>query len=305
LFIGRLSHQIGREALDKHFSQYGTISDIFLPASNQGKEYAIAFITYDDEKALFQALATPEHQILGQSVGVTKATPKGAARTGSGGNTRLFVGNLNPATTEMELTSHFGQYGTVTDVVIHAGKSDRGYGFVTFSNSAEMFNALGGQTPVLHGSEVKVVEAQPKPSRGAPRGGYGGYPSAYGQPAMQQGYGYGYAAPAPAPVQRRQETESYRLFITPPPDTTEAELNEYFSQFGRVTDVFMPRGKRIAFITMSTATEVYSALSRGPHVFKDFDMKAVEAQPKGASRQPSSTRPTPRVFIGRISRYHG
>ena len=153
LFIGKLPHEIGREALEKHFSQYGTVNDVFLPSSNQGKAYAIAFVKYEDEKGavnfvhpihhflffntgLYQALAT-EHTILGHPVHVTKAQPKGAiGGSGRSDNKRLFCGNLAPATTEMELTSHFSQFGNVVDVHIHAGKSERGYGYVSFSSSS-------------------------------------------------------------------------------------------------------------------------------------------------------------------------
>lgn len=88
------------------------------------------------------------------------------------------------------------------------------------------------------------------------------------------------------------------MFITPPPDTNDAELKEYWGQFGSVTDVFIPRGKNIAFITFASAQEQYSALAKGPHILKDFDMKAVEAKPK--SSQGQSVRKVPRIFIGRI-----
>ncbi|RYD61578.1 MAG: RNA-binding protein, partial [Verrucomicrobiaceae bacterium] len=66
---------------------------------------------------------------------------------------KLYVGNISFDTMELDLQDHFGQAGTVTDVVIMqdkmSGKS-RGFGFVTMSSDEEAQNAIR----MLHGKPL-------------------------------------------------------------------------------------------------------------------------------------------------------
>ena len=113
--------------------------------------------------------------------------PDGRERTGSGrwiyeikmGNSKLYVGNMSFKTSEDELRSAFGAYGTVADVYVAMDKMTgrpRGFAFVTMGTpeeakvAAEKLNGadLGGRT-------LTVNEARPK-EEGAGRsfGGGGG-----------------------------------------------------------------------------------------------------------------------------------
>ena len=91
-------------------------------------------------------------------------------------NSKLYVGNLSFKTTEDELRSHFGQFGTVTDVYVAMDKMTgrpRGFAFVTMGTAEEAKVAAEKVNGVeLGGRQLTVNEARPKEDR--PGGGFGG-----------------------------------------------------------------------------------------------------------------------------------
>lgn len=92
-------------------------------------------------------------------------------------NSKLYVGNLSFKTTEDELRSHFGQFGSVTDVYVAMDKMTgrpRGFAFVTMGTPEEAKTAaekINGTE--LGGRQLTVNEARPKEDRPA-GGGFGG-----------------------------------------------------------------------------------------------------------------------------------
>jgi len=91
-------------------------------------------------------------------------------------NSKLYVGNLSFKTTEDELRSHFGQFGTVTDVYVAMDKMTgrpRGFAFVTMGTAEEAKTAAEKVNGTeLDGRQLTVNEARPKEER--PAGGFGG-----------------------------------------------------------------------------------------------------------------------------------
>jgi RNA recognition motif-containing protein len=92
---------------------------------------------------------------------------------------RLYVGNLDFATTEASLSDLFGSIGEVVSVALitdrMTGRS-RGFAFVEMAESADANAAieqLNGQQ--VDGRSIKVAEARPREARGdSPWGGSGG-----------------------------------------------------------------------------------------------------------------------------------
>lgn len=94
-------------------------------------------------------------------------------------NSKLYVGNMSFKTTEDDLRSAFGQYGSVTDVYVAMDKMTgrpRGFAFVTMGTADEAREAaekLNGFD--LGGRALTVNEARPKEeNRGFGGGGGGG-----------------------------------------------------------------------------------------------------------------------------------
>ena len=92
-------------------------------------------------------------------------------------NSKLYVGNLSFKTTEDELRSAFGQFGSVTDVYVAMDKMTgrpRGFAFVTMGTADEAKSAaekLNGTD--LGGRQLTVNEARPKEERPGGGGGRG------------------------------------------------------------------------------------------------------------------------------------
>ena len=92
------------------------------------------------------------------------------------GNSKLYVGNLSFKTTEDELRSAFGQFGTVTDLYVAMDKMTgrpRGFAFITMGTEEEAKAATEKMNGTdLGGRQLTVNEARPKEER--PGGGFGG-----------------------------------------------------------------------------------------------------------------------------------
>ena len=91
--------------------------------------------------------------------------------------TNIFVGNLSFRTTQEEIHQIFANYGAVERVNLVSDRDSgqsRGFAFVEMTNSNEAeaaINALNGTE--LHGRNINVNVARPKPAGGG--GGGGGY----------------------------------------------------------------------------------------------------------------------------------
>ena len=90
---------------------------------------------------------------------------------------RLYVGNLNFATTEDEIKAAFEPHGEVDSVYLvqdrDTGRS-RGFAFVEMvdaDQAEQAIAALNGSD--LAGRDLVVNEARPRPDRGGGGGGYG------------------------------------------------------------------------------------------------------------------------------------
>ncbi len=112
-------------------------------------------------------------------------------------NSKLYVGNMSFKTSEDELRSAFGAFGSITDVYIAMDKMTgrpRGFAFVTMGTPEEAKNAaekLNGTD--LGGRAITVNEARPK-EEGAGRsfgggGGGGGRGRSFGGGGGRGGFG--------------------------------------------------------------------------------------------------------------------
>ena len=108
-------------------------------------------------------------------------------------NSKLYVGNLSFKTTEDELRSTFGQFGSVTDVYVAMDKMTgrpRGFAFVTMGTAEEAKVAAEKMNGVdLGGRQLTVNEARPKEDR--PAGGFGVGGRGFGGGGGGRGFGGG------------------------------------------------------------------------------------------------------------------
>ena len=84
--------------------------------------------------------------------------------------TNIFVGNLSYQTTDSDLATTFGAFGTVESANVvrdHDSGQSRGFGFVAMPNGSEAtraISALNGQD--LNGRALNVNEARAREQRG-------------------------------------------------------------------------------------------------------------------------------------------
>jgi cold-inducible RNA-binding protein len=112
-------------------------------------------------------------------------------------NSKLYVGNMSFKTSEDELRSAFGQFGSVTDVYVAMDKMTgrpRGFAFVTMGTAEEAKVAAEKMNGTdLGGRALTVNEARPK-EEGAGRsfgGGGGGGGRGFGGGDRRGGFGGG------------------------------------------------------------------------------------------------------------------
>jgi RNA recognition motif-containing protein len=91
---------------------------------------------------------------------------------------RLYVGNLSFQSNSDSIRTTFAAFGSVTDVHVvmdrESGQS-RGFAFVTMGSAQEAAKAIAQMNgATLDGRELRVNEAEERPSRGGGGGGGGG-----------------------------------------------------------------------------------------------------------------------------------
>ena len=107
---------------------------------------------------------------------------------------KIFVGNLDFATTEQDLRDLFSEVGEVEDIHIPADRTSgrpRGFAFVRFATAeqaAQAVETMNGQEVSGRALRLDVAEDRPRPQR--PRrdfGGGGGRPGASQRPSRPKG----------------------------------------------------------------------------------------------------------------------
>ena len=91
----------------------------------------------------------------------------------------IYVGNLSPQVTEVDLQQAFEAFGEVASAKVIKDKysgSSKGFGFVEMPAEAEAQSAINGlNEKELKGQALKVNEARPPKNRNSGGGGYQRY----------------------------------------------------------------------------------------------------------------------------------
>ncbi|VDQ00677.1 unnamed protein product [Trichobilharzia regenti] len=128
--IGRLTEDISAETLRQHFSQYGRVSDVFIPKPFR----SFAFVTFEDPEVA-SSLLGKDQDIEGVRVTVGSAVPKLPP------NARLNTNNQRIPANPMQAAFQSTMMGTSQWSAWHPAYS----GMMTN-------NRYGGQTPVKGGN---------------------------------------------------------------------------------------------------------------------------------------------------------
>lgn len=174
-FLGGLNLETTEESLSAYFSQWGTITDcIVMRFPDTEKSRGFGFLTYSTQEEADACFEANPHTLDGTNIEVKRAQPKGGRGNERREDTskKIFIGGLNPTTSDEALKAYFEQFGEVTDCIVMKYKDSdrsRGFGFVTYSTQ-EMVDAVQQNRPhTIDGSKVETKRACPRDD--ASRGG--------------------------------------------------------------------------------------------------------------------------------------
>ena len=158
-----VGYDLTEEQLRQFFSQYGDVTDVYLPKHKSGRNKGFGFTTFDSDESLQAALQAEQYVIGGEVVRINRAGPRpeselqrpgaGFEASSSGTNLkqldgasrqpqlfgkgpRLYVGGVPEEVSEERLKAHFSRWGNVVDLYFPGkkGQSRVNYCFVTFDN---------------------------------------------------------------------------------------------------------------------------------------------------------------------------
>lgn len=167
---------------------------------------------------------------------------------------KLFVGGLSWQTTPEKLREYFGQFGSVTDVLVMKDpvtQRSRGFGFITFSTPDAVERVLAVPTHTLDGKKIDPKHATPK--------------------------------------SKSKANKTKKIFVGGVSQETSAEeVKAYFSQFGKVDEAVMlmdqqtKRHRGFGFVTFENEDVVDSVCEIHFHTIKNKKVECKKAQPKEA-----------------------
>merc|ERR1719384_1963393 len=89
----------------------------------------------------------------------------------SDGGKKVFVGNMDHYTDEIDLEKVFSRYGRIEDIFVPRNlveRCNRGYGFVTFIDKRDAVDACAEDGMELHGRRIGVNLAKPRAAAADP-----------------------------------------------------------------------------------------------------------------------------------------
>jgi len=189
---------------------------------------------------------------------------------------KLFLGGLDYSTTEDGLRAHFDKYGKLVDVVVMRfpdTKRSRGFGFITYSKSAEADAAFEDKPHTIDTATIETKRATPREEMN--KGGTGA------------------------------NSETHRkLFIGGLNySTTDETLKDFFSKFGELVDCVVmkfrdtKRSRGFGFVTYATIEMVDECQSNRPHTIDGTKVETKRATPRDDAG-PGAGQTVSKVFIG-------
>jgi RNA recognition motif-containing protein len=198
VFVGGLHWEATDEDLREHFSQFGNVVAATIKMDrNTGKSRGFGFILYEDTSEVEKAMNAPEHIIKGKRIDPKQAKPPLEAKK------KVFVGGIDPDTSEEQIRQYFSQYGKIDNLDLPFDKNTskrRAYIFVTYSTENEAREAAKNpkQDIFARQCDVRIAIPQEQVNRQkgwSQQGGYGydsNYYPGYEGYSYPSGYGYGY-----------------------------------------------------------------------------------------------------------------
>nr|XP_002122562.3 heterogeneous nuclear ribonucleoprotein D-like [Ciona intestinalis] len=190
MFVGGLSWDTDEFKLKEYFEQFGQVRDCIIKRELEtGRSRGFGFILFADASSVQKVVDAKSHLLDGRNIDPKKAK---ALRKDS----KLFVGGLNPDTTQETIQAHFEKFGEVDSIERPVDRNTgkhRGFCFITFCKDGVIHDIIdNNRYQTIDGRQCECKDGDPKKqNKGNQMNNYGGY--------GQQGWGgggwggYGYA----------------------------------------------------------------------------------------------------------------
>ncbi|CAG0894247.1 unnamed protein product [Cyprideis torosa] len=171
IFVGGLNLMTNEIGLKQYFSQFGTVENTHIKRDEQHRSKGFAVVSFSCPSDVEEVLAYDgDHFLDGHRIDPKRFDFD--AYTGAthqeDDNCKMFVGGLNPITTEEDIKQYFGKYGTVRSVLLKrdplTGKC-RGFAFVVFGNAETAAQILHETQHVIKGKLVECKAFKGKPGK--------------------------------------------------------------------------------------------------------------------------------------------
>eukprot|EP01017_Pseudomicrothorax_dubius_P037223 TRINITY_DN5429_c0_g1_i1.p1 TRINITY_DN5429_c0_g1~~TRINITY_DN5429_c0_g1_i1.p1 ORF type:complete len:341 (-),score=102.45 TRINITY_DN5429_c0_g1_i1:211-1233(-) len=195
VIVKGLSWSAEQRDIEKHFSAFGSVSNVNLLKGPDGRSKGIAFVRFDSPSSVDGALSQNGTEFMSRTIYVEKTRPRedrnsgrqqgrsfGGSSGGGGGSrennsTTVFVGNLSYGISEDALQDFFEDCGSIKAVRLpkdNDGKL-RGFAYVEFDSSRGVQKAVEKNGEEFEGRNIKVdFQRQGGDRDRGGRGGFGG-----------------------------------------------------------------------------------------------------------------------------------
>ncbi|KAK7283283.1 hypothetical protein RIF29_12703 [Crotalaria pallida] len=155
IFVKNLDKAIDHKALYDAFSSFGNILSCKIATDASGQSKGYGFVQFESEDSAQKAIDNINGKLINDkqvyvSHFLRKEDRESVLSSSNSKFTNLYVKNLSESLTEFDLKKIFGEYGTITSVVVmrNLDGSSKCFGFVNFENpdnAAKAVEALNGK----------------------------------------------------------------------------------------------------------------------------------------------------------------
>ncbi|CAK9296545.1 unnamed protein product [Gordionus sp. m RMFG-2023] len=162
LFIGGISWETTESDLKTYLAKYGNVVDINIKTDpHTGKSRGFGFVLFDSVQGVDNVLiATGPHVVNGKQIDPKRAK----SRPGRELLRKVFIGGMDPATTEEEIRNVFVKYGAIEKIEQPFDKvrnQKRNFCFLTFDSPDIVQDICKNSKILIKGKECDVKKATP------------------------------------------------------------------------------------------------------------------------------------------------
>jgi len=161
LFVGGLSWNTTEDDLFQYFTQFGSIANVSIKYTNDGKSRGFGFITFASNGSINAVLDHGPHSVNNKVIDPRKAKNRTQTRSEC---KKIFLGGLDVNVLEKDIRQIFGKYGKIENVELpfdNLNQCRRRFGFVLFESPDSASAACKEPKQFVGSGEVDVRLSKP------------------------------------------------------------------------------------------------------------------------------------------------